>query len=79
MQELVDIQNNKLDSLHLKDTIDQMNDDIEHGKIIGSMHLTDNIHTQKMKESVSKLRKGTVKFLKNPLQVRGGERESVWV
>ncbi len=67
--ELVDIQNKKLDDFHLKDTLDRMDADIEAGKIIGSMHLTDNVHATRMREGAMRLKDGAMTFLKNPIKV----------
>lgn len=45
-QELVDVQNTQLDNFHLREQLDRMAHEIEQGKIIGSMHLDNNIHAQ---------------------------------
>lgn len=45
-KELVDVQNQKLDAFHLKEQIERMDNEIQQGKIIGSMQLGDNIHAQ---------------------------------
>ncbi len=40
------MQNTQLDSFHLREQLDRMAHEIDQGKIIGSMHLDNNIHAQ---------------------------------
>ncbi|GIL88475.1 hypothetical protein Vretimale_15336 [Volvox reticuliferus] len=47
--ELVDVQNAQLDQFHLKEQLEKMAHEIDQGKIIGSMHLDNNIHAQAFK------------------------------
>ncbi|KAG2483148.1 hypothetical protein HYH03_017993 [Edaphochlamys debaryana] len=51
--ELVDVQNTQLDSFHLKEQLEKMAHEIDQGKIIGSMHLDNNIHAQAFKNLFS--------------------------
>jgi chloride channel 7 len=47
--ELVEVQNAQLDGFHLKEQLDKMAREVDAGKIIGSMHLDNNIHAQAFK------------------------------
>ncbi|GAX84673.1 hypothetical protein CEUSTIGMA_g12094.t1 [Chlamydomonas eustigma] len=67
-EELVDIQNQKLDDFHLKDQIDRMNADLEAGQILGSMHLGDNIHAARFKEGMRDITQGMLNIMKNPVK-----------
>ncbi|GFH23795.1 uncharacterized protein HaLaN_21473 [Haematococcus lacustris] len=61
--ELVEVQNKKLDEFHLKDQIEKMTDQIDQGKIIQSMNLTDNIHAAKFKKFISNPVAATKEFM----------------
>ncbi|KAG2451001.1 hypothetical protein HYH02_004271 [Chlamydomonas schloesseri] len=50
---LVEVQNEQLDRFHLKEQLEKMAHEIDQGKIIGSMHLDNNIHAQAFKHIFS--------------------------
>ena len=52
-----------------------MDQDIEAGKILGSMHLGDNIHAVRFREGMRDIGAGTLNFIKNPIKVREGGEE----
>ncbi|PNH00895.1 Chloride channel protein CLC-d [Tetrabaena socialis] len=51
--DLVHVQNEQLDKFHLKEQLEKMAKEIEAGKIIGSMHLDNNIHANAFKHIFS--------------------------
>ncbi|KAG2428447.1 hypothetical protein HXX76_011567 [Chlamydomonas incerta] len=51
--DLVEVQNEQLDRFHLKEQLEKMAHEIDQGKIIGSMHLDNNIHAQAFKHIFS--------------------------
>eukprot|EP00798_Chlamydomonas_sp_ICE-L_P020089 gene20090-26807_t len=67
-QELVDIQNKTLDEFHMQDMMTKMSEDIEQGKILRSMNLTDNIHAARFKEGAKKFQQTALRFVKNPVK-----------